>query len=288
MLPVGAVDLHCHAGPSLWPRPLDSREALRLAAEAGMAAIVLKDHHRATFMEAQLLNASSPAGWPQAVGGVALNHSQGALSPCAVGVALKLGARVVWMPTVSAAHHKRLARDGHPIFGGTPALRQDGPALTVLARDGRLLPEVDQILSLVAEAGAALATGHLSIEEALAVTVRANEHGVHAVLVNHPTILGAAEADLRALSRSGAIVEHEASMLLPESRLHSFEVDELLRWIEIAGLASTVIASDLGQVGNPLPAEGLARAVELLRSAGLDDESIRSLVVVTPRRILNL
>src|SRR6266511_105543 len=40
----GAVDMHCHAGPSLFNRDLDFVTAAQEADAAGMRAIVVKDH----------------------------------------------------------------------------------------------------------------------------------------------------------------------------------------------------------------------------------------------------
>jgi predicted metal-dependent phosphoesterase TrpH len=41
---VGAIDLHCHSGPSVMPRMIDHIEALEEASAAGMRALLFKDH----------------------------------------------------------------------------------------------------------------------------------------------------------------------------------------------------------------------------------------------------
>ncbi len=43
----GAIDLHCHSGPSVMPRDIDHIEALRQASEVKMKAILIKDHYYA-------------------------------------------------------------------------------------------------------------------------------------------------------------------------------------------------------------------------------------------------
>ncbi|MEN3379742.1 MAG: hypothetical protein V7604_5097, partial [Hyphomicrobiales bacterium] len=40
----GTIDPHIHSGPSIAPRGLDHIELLKEAADAGMAAVVTKDH----------------------------------------------------------------------------------------------------------------------------------------------------------------------------------------------------------------------------------------------------
>ena len=41
---VGAVDLHCHSGPSVMPRSIDHIEVAKEASAVGMKAVLYKDH----------------------------------------------------------------------------------------------------------------------------------------------------------------------------------------------------------------------------------------------------
>jgi hypothetical protein len=41
----GAVDMHIHSAPSLFPRLVDHAEAAEGAKNLGMKAVVLKEHH---------------------------------------------------------------------------------------------------------------------------------------------------------------------------------------------------------------------------------------------------
>ena len=56
----GAIDLHLHSHPCLFPRIADDSTIARAAAEAGMAAIVLKCHHEGTASRAYLLQRELP------------------------------------------------------------------------------------------------------------------------------------------------------------------------------------------------------------------------------------
>ena len=40
---VGAIDLHCHSGPSVMPRSLNHVDAIREAQDAGMHAVLFTD-----------------------------------------------------------------------------------------------------------------------------------------------------------------------------------------------------------------------------------------------------
>ncbi|WP_199902671.1 DUF6282 family protein [Azospirillum sp. B4] len=52
---VGAVDLHCHSGPSVMPRRLNHVEAIKDAEAAGLRAILFKDHYYSVTPVAELL-----------------------------------------------------------------------------------------------------------------------------------------------------------------------------------------------------------------------------------------
>jgi len=82
----------------------------------------------------------------------------GGLNPAAVDASVKLGGRMVWMPTMSAQHHIAFFGGSHfgtGMKGKTPAA---GPpqGLTVLDGTGGLRPEVREILQLIAAAGICL------------------------------------------------------------------------------------------------------------------------------------
>ena len=56
----GAVDLHCHPYPDLFPRLADDFDIVRAARDAGMKAIVLKCHHENTVSRAYLVQRVIP------------------------------------------------------------------------------------------------------------------------------------------------------------------------------------------------------------------------------------
>lgn len=42
---IGAIDLHCHSGPSVMPRSIDHIDVMREGSAAKMRAILIKDHY---------------------------------------------------------------------------------------------------------------------------------------------------------------------------------------------------------------------------------------------------
>ena len=101
----GVVDLHFHTGPDSRPRSVDDIEASRLAAEAGLRAVLLKNHFTMTADRAAL--AMGQVDGLEIFGGLVLNRSVGGINPEAVRqMAAFSGGRgkVVWLPTFDAEH----------------------------------------------------------------------------------------------------------------------------------------------------------------------------------------
>ena len=158
---VGAIDMHCHSGPSVMPRQIDHIEALQEASQARMSALLFKDHFYSAAPVTELLKAHYGHLDVTMLSGVPLNDTSGGLNPYAVDHGLKLGARLVWMPTFSAANHIRQNRHGHLLPTSVPMRRPK--MLTVVDDDGRIKDEVKDILDQIAEHDAVLSAGHLLI-----------------------------------------------------------------------------------------------------------------------------
>jgi hypothetical protein len=96
---VGAIDLHCHSGPAAMPRILDHHEELLDAAAAKFRAVLYKDHFYAGMAHAILLEKLFPECNVRLFSGIALNNASGGINPHAVDHAIKLGGKIVWMPS---------------------------------------------------------------------------------------------------------------------------------------------------------------------------------------------
>ncbi|MEO3860315.1 DUF6282 family protein [Acrocarpospora sp. B8E8] len=276
---VGAVDLHQHPGPSPFPRRMTILDAARDASAAGFKAIVAKSHHHSMVTDILALGPAGLDELPIAVrGGVALNNAVGGLNPYAVELALRMGGRVVWFPTLSSAAHIE-HHAGHDTGFPTPtvALRTD-KVITILDADGAVLPEVRDILSVIAAERAVLTCGHLGVEETSKLIVAARQEGVERILVNHPCFVVGASADQAGeWARQGAHIEHCLVMYFgrPERRR---DLAELLAFIKAAGPERTVLSSDSGQKHNPLPVTLFRRGARGLLDAGLPEDDIRRML----------
>jgi Family of unknown function (DUF6282) len=279
-LMVGAVDLHCHSGPAAMPRMLDHHEAMLDAAAAGFEALVYKDHYYAGMAHAKILQKLVPYVKTQLYSGIALNNASGGVNPHAVDHAIKLGAKIVWMPTFSARNHidkseteaKNFPKSIKPMLKPTP--------LSVLDENGKLTKDTLQVLDLIAEGDIILAGGHLSAHEQIIMFEEAKRRGVKKMLVNHPTyVIGCSDDDIRRLVSLGVFMEHSICMFIAiEGRQRKQNVNDLSRLIGVAGVDHTILGSDLGLVGMPRPVEGYRRVIEDLLRAQYREGDIRKLV----------
>jgi hypothetical protein len=285
-LPVGAIDLHTHTAPSIFPRLLTDEELAREAAAAGMRAVVLKAHEASTVERARAIDGQDPG--VRVFGGIVLNHHVGGLDPDTVAMALASGARIVWMPTLSARQHQQFfAGHSTALFGGEP-LRDSAPGLHVLDQQGTLLPEVVAIIDLLADRGVILSTGHLAWQEAVVLVEAALAAGVERVLVGHPDMLinhMPLEIQLD-LARKGAYLEK--CYLACTSDLAGVDLVEMAAGIEYIGAASCVLVTDYGQTHNPSPVVALGQFCRELGQLGISEAEIRRMVVENPAFLLGL
>jgi Family of unknown function (DUF6282) len=286
----GAYDTHVHIAPDVMQRRITDLELARRFNEVGLAGFVLKSHYVPTAERASVVNAAVPG--IDAVGAISLNASLGGLNPMAVEIAARLGARVVWMPTVDAANHRRTAHDLPP--GATPpmwlALQRElaekglePAAVEVLDEEARPLAALRAVCELVAEHGLVLATGHLGRDEIFAVCDVALAAGVGRVVVTHPEFpqQNLSLPDQQALAARGCYLER--CWTTPFTGKYDWA--QMVANIRATGAGRTLISSDLGQPDNPPVEDGLALMADALRQAGFGEADITTMIVTNSRVI---
>jgi hypothetical protein len=284
----GAVDLHCHSGPAAMPRILDHHDQLLDAAAAGFKAVVYKDHYYPGMAHATILEKIFKDKGVRLFSGMVLNNSMGGWNPHAVDHTIKLGGKIVWLPTVSAANHIAYVNTGKSTFPKTSKPMLDPIPLSALDDRGRILDVVKQILDLIAEGDIILAGGHLPVAEQHLVFAEAKARGVKKMLVNHPTyMVGFGDADIRDLAGLGVSMEHSICMFV-EGRSKRFSGADLKHLIDTAGVSKTILSSDLGLVGSVRPVEGFRLIVEELLNLQVPEADIRRLISSNAAAMLNL
>ena len=285
----GAIDMHCHSGPSVMPRRLDHIEALEEASSAGMRALLFKDHYYSATPATELLNKHFKHLGVTMLSGVPLNNSTGGLNIYAVEHGIKLGARLVWMPTFSSANHINAHKKDAEFKDKFPQTKKkmlDPVPLGILDAKGHLLPEVGPILDMIAENDVVLSSGHLHISECWPLFEEAKKRGVKRLLCNHPSyVVDASLDDIRRLAGMGVYCEHSMCMFVPGSKFHFYQPAELDAMIKAATPEKTILGSDLGQIrttATPAPEGGYRiRGTKIFISGG-DQNLSKNILAIYP------
>jgi hypothetical protein len=278
----GTFDTHVHSGPDVLPRRFTDIDLAALAQERGFGGFVLKSHHAPTADRANLIRSMYPG--VKVYGAIALNNPVGGLNPVAIDVAGRLGAKVVWLPTMDSANEQsnvagQLDESKLPYWMSIAReLRAQGIAgtwLTVTDGYGNVLPETQQCLEVIAKYDMVMATGHIAPPELEPVIKAARAAGVQRIIVTHPefptTHLTVEEQ--KNLSQYGVFFER--CFTTPYTNKCSWE--ETLQNIREVGTASTIIATDLGQTTNPELQEGFEIFIDKLIDDGFTEAQIKQI-----------
>jgi hypothetical protein len=287
---VGAVDLHVHSGPAAMPRILNHYDEMVDAEEAGFTAVVYKDHFYPGMAHAKLLQDVFPEKKVRLYSGIALNNAVGGVNPHAVDHAVKFGAKIVWMPTLSAANHVTKMQSEAKNFPKTAKRMLDPIPLSVLGDNGKLTDAAKQVLDIIAEGDVILAGGHLSFNELVPLFEDAKARGVKKMLVNHPTyLIGCGDDEIRQLVSMGVYMEHSIVMFIEGmARERKYQPDRITHLIEVAGVDNTLFCSDLGLQGSPRPVDGYRLFVQELLRLQVSDADIRKLTSENGKKLLDL
>lgn len=267
----GVVDLHFHTGPDSRPRSVDDIEASRLAAEAGMRAILLKNHFTMTADRAAI--AMGQVDGLEIFGGLVLNRAVGGINPEAVRqMATFSGGRgkVVWLPTFDSEYAATSSGGG-------------GPYVSIL-EDGEPLPAVLEVFELLAEHDLTLAMGHSAPGEVLRLIPEARRLGVPRILVTHVFSQGATREQMRQMAEEDAIMEIDWLAVYGGNRT----IEDYVSAIRDLGAEAFFMSSDLGQEGNPVHPDGLRAYIRAMLDAGITEEEIDIMTRRNPARLLGL
>jgi len=271
----GVVDIHVHSDPDSAARSIDAIDIARLARERGMRGLLLKNHYEPTASVAYLVRKEVPG--IELFGGIALNRTVGGINAAAVDHMTKVKGgwgRVVWMPTFDAENQVRYSKENRPFVS--------------VSRGGALLPEVKEVLAIIARSNLTLATGHSSPAEDLMLIREAKNLGVRRIVVTHAMLppVRMNVTQMKEAAGMGAYLEFVYNALIGPNK--AFEIAEYAAALRAVGPQHCILSSDLGQAGNPLHPDGLAAFFRGLKEQGFNDEEISRMSKTNPARLLGL
>jgi hypothetical protein len=287
----GAYDLHVHVAPDVMDRRIDDVTLAEQYGDHDLAGFVLKSHYVPTAERASVVNRVVQGA--HAIGAITLNNAVGGMNAMAVEIAALEGARVVWFPTFDALNEP-IGRS-HPQEGEVVPmwakmqrdLRARGfvsePVLVVDA-ENNVLPEVVNVLKVIAEHDLVLATGHLSRNEIFAVVDAALAQGVKRIVITHPEFpsQNISGPDQRALAERGALLER----CFTTAYTGKTTWEKMFENMRTSGPGSSFISTDLGQPFNPAVETGFALMADRLIAAGFTDAEIEKMAVENTRKLV--
>jgi hypothetical protein len=283
----GAVDVHVHSEPDLFPRIADDVGVASHAVSVGLRALSLKCHSERTTSRAYLTMQLVPG--IQVVGGIVLNRAVGGINPAAVEAALQLGGKHVWMPTVDAANHART-------FGSTgvydkqvsTAAKPHDHGIEVFDSAGKPIEGLIDVLDLTAQYSAILSTCHLSVPEIKLLVKTARKRGVEKITITHPFFrVPALEFDdLQSLVDQGAYAEFGYCTVSP--MWNHAPLTRVVAAIEALRPERCILMSDAGQRHNPMPAEALRVFAQSVYESGISEEGVERMIKGNPLDLLEL
>ena len=272
----GAIDLHAHFGPDSYARQWDAFEVVKLAKERGMRGVVLKNHWTESAGLAWLVRKYGTQGI-EVFGSVTLDTPVGGVNPMAVRYMADVEGtwgRIVWMPTHDSEHEVTYNKETR--------------AKAIVSRNGKLIPEVFEVLDLIKERNLTLATGHVTPEEALMIMAEAKKRGITRIIVTHPLLgeqyTNMSLAQLQESVKLGGAIEITAGTLSRDGAAKTRAIEA----IKTLGTQNVFIASDSGLVGTPNHPDALAMAAKALRAAGFSEQDLNRMFKETPARLVGL
>ena len=283
---VGVVDMHVHSHPDVFGRNMDDVDVATLAKARGMRGIVLKNHISETASRAALAMKAVPG--IEVYGGIVLNKAVGGVNPDAVEWMHRVyGGRgkVVWLPTFDSDKHVKTLVD--PKGSGI-----------VVAPNGVVTPQLEEVLKIIARENLVLATGHIHAEEVMAVVKRAKELGVKNILITHAltNIPGLSMEQARQVAQMGAYIEYcyLQSMTGPDAQ-HAWmkhwskvSLKDVAKVVGDIGAQHVVLSTDLGQHAMMTHPDGMEDMITGLLKEGVSQADIDLMVKKNPARLLGL
>ena len=293
-----SIDLHVHCGPECIPRKLDAFSLANALKEYGMQTAVMKSHFQPTSDWAYL---AQKYALVKLYGSITLNHSVGGVNPYAIKAALgpkingKALLKIVWMPTIHAKAHlesfkaKGCMYDIPPEWTGGKVLESAeriDQIKPITLSDPSVRKNLGKVLNLIVDNDLILATGHLSAQEVMQLVDEAKSSGVRKIIATHPIYQTTRMTIEQAKELAGKGVHLEQTYAL--HLIDKIPIDQMADFIRDVGPSHCIITSDLGQVGTPLPPEGLITFMKELIDRGISIAEIQTMVKHNPQSLLGV
>lgn len=278
----GVIDMHVHTNPDLRIRAYDDFELMEAAIRVGARAIVIKTHQGTTQDRAYLCNRHNEivhGGGNNFTmfGSITMNRVVGGINPKAVDSSLRLGAKVVWLPTQSARNHM-LKNNLDPV------------GCVDVVRDGKIVPELKDVFHLIKDHNAVLGTAHISPKEAFIVIEAARDAGIKNIVLTHPEwwiVDMSVEDQIRIVKDYDVILERCYAQNMGGGKYKS-NLPSNLDIINEVGYKNVMVNTDGGQTENPHWELALEEYMQYLVDHGIPDKHVYYMTHTIQSHLLGL
>jgi len=293
---VGALDLHTHLDPDMSgggqvARAMDTIDMARQARARGMRGFALKTHMDVSSAASAYYAREAVPG-VEAFGRFVMNLPVGGLNPAAVMQFVSISGgwgRIVEFPTRDARPRQP---ENRPWVAPWQSLFPGRPTYVPVVFEGKLTDEAKAIIELVSRlrtegsnGAVVVATGHATPEGHVLITREARRLGVP-TLITHPNDT-VSDAQYQEMKELGAFFEVLLDFYQGDDEADA-KIAFALKQIERLGAESIVLATDCGQLNNPLPADCIVLGARELRARGVSESQLDMMLKENPARLLGL
>lgn len=275
----GIIDMHIHSAPDIRQRKLDDLQLMEAAVERGVRAIVIKSHMVPTADRATLVNKIRQEKYPnsdfQMFGSLVTNLAVGGINPWAVEASIKLGAKEIFLPTMTAENHCKKENKEHYVS---------------VVKNRKIVEPLKDIFNLVRDYDVALGTGHISPSEIFTVVEAARDAGVKKIIVTHPEfhIVGMSlEEEARIVKDYDVLLEKVYAQPIGGGVYKKNLPDNVAHMKEI-GCEHFIVSTDGGQMQNPEWYNTIAEYIDYLYDSGFSQEEIDVMTKKNPGKMLGI
>lgn len=274
------IDMHVHSNPDIRKRAYTDIELMEAGVRVGARAVVIKSHHGTTMDRAFLVNEFNRIVHKgdndfHLIGSITLNMAVGGLNSMAVEAALKLGAKVVWLPTTHAVN--QLAKDGKT--GGVEC-----------TRDGKVVEPLKEIFKMIKDYDVVLGTAHLAPSEIFIVVEEAKRMGIDKIVITHPEfhIVGMSLKDQIRITKEYDVYLERCYAQPMGGGVYKSNLEDNLLAVKEVGYKNILISTDGGQVENPNWELALEECLQYFADNGVPEEHIHAMTRTLPAKLLNI
>lgn len=276
----GTIDTHVHSSPDIRERKMSDYELMEAAVACKARGIVIKSHALPTVARAADINEICHEKYGdftdfEMFGGITLNHYAGGLNPWAVEAALKMGGKIVWMPTFHSQQAVERAGKGEAV---------------VCVRQGRVVEELKSILQLIKDYDATVATSHLSPSDIFCVVEESRNMGIQKIIISHPesNLVGLTLEEQKRLANEYDVMLERCYAQPVGGGKYLNNLEDTYHAVQEIGAKNIIIATDAGQIQNPYWYESFHESIAYLADKGIGTEELEQMTKINPASMLGI